>query len=65
MNNFYQDSQGAGLIIYHPKALGVVDVALYCNISCMCLPPVPIMYTITEFLNFCTTIKEKFWSYIK
>ncbi|NER40386.1 glycosyltransferase family 1 protein [Bacillus megaterium NBRC 15308 = ATCC 14581] len=52
MDDFYQASQGADLIIYHPKALGAVDIALYYHIPCICLPPVPIMYPITEFPNF-------------
>ncbi|WP_096200215.1 glycosyltransferase [Bacillus sp. FJAT-45350] len=52
MDDFYQASQEAELIIYHPKALGAVDIALHYNIPCICLPPVPIMYPTTEFPNF-------------
>ncbi|MED3971722.1 glycosyltransferase [Priestia megaterium] len=60
MDDFYQASQGADLIIYHPKALGAVDIALYFNIPCICLPPVPIMYPITEFPNFSLSSKKSF-----
>lgn len=60
MDDFYQASQEADLIIYHPKALGAVDIALHYNIPCICLPPVPIMYPITEFPNFSISPKKSF-----
>lgn len=60
MDDFYLASQGADLIIYHPKALGAVDIALYYHIPCICLPPVPIMYPITEFPNFSLSSKQSF-----
>ncbi len=69
MDDFYVASQEAGLIIYHPKALGAVDIAAYQNIPCLCLPPVPIMYPITEFPNFTISPNKNFgpllnkWSY--
>ncbi len=69
MDDFHAASQGAALIIYHPKALGAVDIAVQQNISSLCLPPVPIMYPITEFPNFTISPNKNFgpllnkWSY--
>ncbi|TGB00741.1 glycosyltransferase [Halobacillus salinus] len=51
MDDFLEASRGADLIIYHPKALGAVDIASFLGIPCVCMPPVPIMYPITEFPN--------------
>lgn len=60
MDDFFQASQKAELIIYHPKALGAVDIAVHYNIPCICLPPVPIMYPITEFPNFSVSPNKNF-----
>ena len=51
LEDFLEASRDADLIIYHPKALGAVDIADYLNIPCISMPPVPIMYPITEFPN--------------
>ncbi|MDQ0230191.1 glycosyltransferase [Metabacillus malikii] len=60
MDDFYEASIGADLIIYHPKALGAVDIAIHSSIPCICLPPVPIMYPITEFPNFTISPNKSF-----
>lgn len=60
MDDFFQASQEADLIIYHPKALGAVDIAIHYDIPCICLPPVPIMYPITEFPNFSVSPNKNF-----
>ncbi|RSK27533.1 glycosyltransferase [Bacillus sp. HMF5848] len=52
MDDFLAAASGSDLIVYHPKALGAVDIAEYLKIPCICLPPVPIVYPITEFPNF-------------
>lgn len=51
LNDFLEASKGADLIIYHPKALGAVDIACYLDIPCINMSPVPILYPITEFPN--------------
>lgn len=60
MDDFLEASQGSDIIIYHPKALGAVDIAQYLNIPCICLPPVPIMYPITEFPNLAVSADKSF-----
>jgi sterol 3beta-glucosyltransferase len=51
MEDFYVASKGADIIIFHPKALGACDIADYYGIPAVCMPPVPIIYPITEFPN--------------
>jgi sterol 3beta-glucosyltransferase len=69
MDDFLDASREADLIIYHPKALSAVDIALYLDIPCICMPPVPIMYPIKEFPNFQLSPDKSFgplfnkWSY--
>lgn len=60
MDDFYKASQQAELIIYHPKALGAVDIALHYNIPCICLPPVPIIYPTKEFPNLSISPNKSF-----
>lgn len=50
-NDFWQNAQGADVIIYHPKALVAVDIAEMLNIPCVSIPLVPMTYPITEFPN--------------
>lgn len=51
LDDFFNGAQGTDLIIYHPKALGAVDIAISLGIPCVSMPPVPITYPITEFPN--------------
>ncbi len=51
LDDFWQCSQGADIIIYHPKALGAVDMALALDIPCISMPPVPITFPVKEFPN--------------
>lgn len=58
LEEFYAAAKGADVIVYHPKALGTVDIALKLGISCVCMPPVPITYPISEFANLAVTTKN-------
>lgn len=60
MDDFFIASEGADVIIYHPKALGAVDIAAYHNIPCVSMPPVPITYPVTEFPNL-AMFPKKIW----
>lgn len=64
MDDFLEASKGSDIIIYHPKALGAVDIAQHMNIPCICLPPVPIMYPITEFPNFAISADKSFGPFL-
>lgn len=64
MDDFFDASKESDLIIYHPKALGAVDIAEYLNIPCICMPPVPIIYPITEFPNFAISPDKNFGSFL-
>lgn len=64
MDDFLDASKGSDLIIYHPKALGAVDIAEYLNIPCISMPPVPIVYPITEFPNFAISPDKNLGSFL-
>ncbi|MBE6089770.1 MAG: glycosyltransferase family 1 protein [Clostridium beijerinckii] len=64
MDDFFAASKGCNLIIYHPKALGAVDIAEYLNIPCICMPPVPIIYPVTEFPNLAISPSKNFGPFI-
>ncbi|MGB8454939.1 MAG: glycosyltransferase [Anaerocolumna sp.] len=51
LDDFWEAAKEADVIIYHPKAFGTVDMALALGIPCISMPPVPIIYPITEFPN--------------
>ena len=56
LHEFLVTAQDADCIVYHPKALGAVDIALYYDIPCISMPPTPTIYPIREFANLaCTT----------
>lgn len=50
-NDFWQASQGADVIIYHPKVVCAIDIAEKLAIPAFHTSPVPILYPITEFPN--------------
>ena len=58
LDEFYEAAKGSDMIIYSPKALGAVDIALHLNIPCVSMSPVPIMYPISEFPNLSITHKN-------
>ena len=58
LEEFYAAAGDADVIVYHPKALGTVDIALKLGIPCVCMPPVPITYPIKEFANLAVTSKN-------
>ncbi len=51
LDDFYAAAREADLIVYHPKALGAVDIALSLGIPCVSMPPVPITWPAEEFPN--------------
>lgn len=58
LEEFYAAAGGVDVIVYHPKALGTVDIALKLGIPCVCMPLVPITYPIKEFANLAVTSKN-------
>lgn len=58
LDNFFSAAKDADIILYHPKALGAVDIALYYGIPCVSVPPVPVTYPIEEFPNLALTTKN-------
>jgi sterol 3beta-glucosyltransferase len=58
MSDFLQASKGSDVIVYHPKALGAADIAEYLRIPCISMPPVPILFPITEFPNLAIASKR-------
>lgn len=58
LEEFYAAASDADLIVYHPKALGTIDIALKLKIPCVSMPPVPVTYPISEFANLAVTTKN-------
>ncbi|NLG10209.1 MAG: glycosyltransferase family 1 protein [Coriobacteriaceae bacterium] len=58
LEEFYQAAGDADVIVYHPKALGAVDIALKIGIPCVSMPLVPITYPVSEFANLAITTKD-------
>ncbi|NLY42392.1 MAG: glycosyltransferase family 1 protein [Clostridiaceae bacterium] len=58
LEEFFSAASDADVIIYHPKALGTVDIALKLGIPCVSMPPVPVTYPISEFANPAITAKN-------
>lgn len=58
LEEFYAAAKDADVIVYHPKALGAVDIALHLGIPCVSMPPVPITYPVSEFANLAVTTKN-------
>ncbi|HYE81934.1 MAG TPA: glycosyltransferase [Clostridia bacterium] len=58
MSDFLEASKGSDIIVYHPKALGAADIAEHLRILCISMPPVPILFPITEFPNFVIASKR-------
>lgn len=58
LEEFYAAASDADVIVYHPKALGTVDIALQLGIPCVSMPPVPITYPVSEFANLAVTTKN-------
>ena len=48
-DDFYEAACGCDMIVYHPKAFAVPDIAMHLNIPCISMPPIPTTYPITEF----------------
>lgn len=58
MHDFLEASKGADMIVYHPKALGAADIGECLRIPCISMPPVPILFPVTEFPNFVIASKR-------
>lgn len=58
LDEFYAAAAGASCIVYHPKALGAVDIARAYGVPCVSMSPVPVVYPITEFPNLVLTTKN-------
>lgn len=58
LEEFYAAASDADVIVYHPKALGAVDIALKHGIPCVSMPPVPVTYPVSEFANLAVTTKD-------
>lgn len=58
LEEFYAAAYDADIIVYHPKALGAVDISLKLGIPCVCMPPVPVTYPVGEFPNPAVTTKN-------
>lgn len=58
LDDFYNAAKTADMIVYHPKALGAVDMALSLGIPCVSMPPVPIIFPVSEFANLAVTYKN-------
>jgi sterol 3beta-glucosyltransferase len=58
LEEFLAAASDADMIVYHPKALGAVDIAIKLGISCVSMPPVPITYPVTEFANLALTARN-------
>lgn len=46
------------MIVYHPKAMGAVDMAIELGIPCVSMPLVPITFPVCEFANLAVTHKN-------
>lgn len=55
---FYEVCQTKDVIIYHPKAFGAVDIAEKLDILCISMPPIPIIYPISEFPNLAISTRN-------
>ncbi len=51
LDDFWTASQGADVILYHPKALAAPDMAAALKIPCVSIPTVPITFPVSEFPN--------------
>lgn len=60
MVDFLNATEGADLIVYHPKALGATDIAEFRDIPAVAMPPVPILVPIEEFPNLAVAPKGDF-----
>lgn len=58
LEEFLAAASDADVIVYHPKALGTVDIALKLGIPCVSMPLVPVTYPISEFANLAVTTKN-------
>lgn len=58
LDDFYDAAKGVDITVYHPKALGAVDIAVNLGIPCMNMPPVPITFPVSEFANLAITHKN-------
>jgi len=58
MTEFYEACQKKDVITYHSKAFGAVDIAEKLGILYISMPPIPIIYPISDFSNLAITTKN-------
>lgn len=58
MSQYYVACQNQDIIIYHPKALGAVDIAEKLQLPCVSMPMVPMIYPISSFPNLAFTTQS-------
>lgn len=58
MTEFYEACHAKDVIVYHPKAFGAVDIAEKLGILCISMPPIPIIYPVSEFPNLAITTRN-------
>lgn len=58
LEEFFAAASDADVIVYHPKALGAVDIALKLGIPCVSMPLVPVTYPVSEFASIAVTTKN-------
>ncbi|MDD3415096.1 MAG: glycosyltransferase [Lachnospiraceae bacterium] len=58
MKEFYEACHNKDVIVYHPKAFGAVDIAEKLGILCIAMPPIPIIYPVSEFPNLAITTRN-------
>lgn len=58
--DFFNAAQEADVLVYHPKALGIQDIALYYNIPCISMPLIPYSVEIAEFPNLFVSTNRNF-----
>lgn len=58
LDDFYTAAKGSDMIVYHPKAMGAVDMAIKLEIPCVSMPPVPLIFPVYEFANLAVTHKN-------
>ena len=58
MTEFYEACQNQDVIVYHPKAFGAVDIAEKLGVLCISMPPIPIIYPVSQFPNLAITTRN-------
>lgn len=63
LDDFWHASEGADVIIYHPKVFGAVDIAHQRGARPISMPPIPTAYPIREFPNIAISATANFGAF--